>query len=78
MAQERNRVSMWLLWLVGILWFAVAAPIVILSLLFLEVPLWPSFSEERTVEGTMVWAVLTMWVYVTPVVLFVVVRRRRR
>ncbi len=76
MARERN-VAMWLRWLVGILWFATAAPIVILSLLFGEVPLWPTFGADSTAQGIAIWAVLTLWVYAMPAVLFVMARRRQ-
>ena len=78
MIGDRNTAKIWLFWLVAVIWLATAIPILIFSLMVLEVPLWPSFSTESTVEGTTIWAVFTAWFYVTPVVLIVVARRRRR
>lgn len=74
----RNTVKTWMFWLIAVVWIATAAPILILSLFLLEVPLWPSFTEESTVEGVSIFAVFAAWFYLTPVVLIVVGRRRRR
>lgn len=78
MARERINDRAWLFWLVFAVWLATALPMLILSLFLLEVPLWPSFGPESTVEGVSVWAVFAAWFYVTPVVLIMVSRRNRR
>ncbi len=78
MIGNRNTATTWLFWLVAAVWLVTALPIIIFSLMVLEVPLWPSFSAESTVEGTLIWAVVATWFYVTPVMLTIVARRRRR
>lgn len=50
-----------LFWLVLALWLATAFPIVLWSVLTLELPLWPSFSEESTTEGIIIWAIFAAW-----------------
>jgi hypothetical protein len=67
----------WLFWLVLALWLATAFPIALWSLLTFELPLWPSFSEESTTEGIMIWATFAAWFYITPVALIMVNRRAR-
>ena len=78
MIGDRNNAKTWLFWLVAAVWLATAMPILIFSLMILEVLLWPSFSTESTAEGISLWAVFAAWLYVTPVVLLVVARRHRR
>ena len=78
MISERIIDKTWFFWLIAAVWLATAVPILALSLFLLEVPLWPSFSAESTAEGILVWAVFAAWLYVTPVVLLFVARRRRR
>ena len=70
-----SQIQLWLFGLVAAVWLVTAIPIALISLLFLEIPLWPTFSSESTVEGTMVWAVMTGWFYITPVVLLIIGRR---
>lgn len=67
-----------LFWLVFALWLATAIPTVTLSLLIWEIPLWPSFSAESTSGGVAVWAVVTAWLYVTPIGLILIGRTKRR
>jgi hypothetical protein len=78
MIGERNTAKTRLFWLIAATWLATAIPILVLSLLLLEVPLWPSFSAESTAEGISVWTVVAAWFYITPVVLITVARRYRR
>ena len=58
-----------LYWLIAIVWLAVALPILLWSLMIIEVPLWPDFGSESTAEGVTVWAVYTAFFYATPVLL---------
>ncbi len=67
----------WLFWMVFAVWLATAIPVIMFSLFTLELPLWPSFSEESTVEGVTVWAIYTAWFYLTPLVLVAIIRRKR-
>jgi hypothetical protein len=63
--------------LVFALWLATAIPPTIFAFFTLEPPLWPSFSEESTTEGIVVWAVYAAWFYITPMILFVPHHRNR-
>ncbi|MDR6790453.1 polyferredoxin [Sphingomonas sp. BE138] len=76
MADRLPALRNWLFWLALIAWLAIAIPIGLFSLLTLELPLWPSFSVESTLEGIAIWAILAAWFYITPVVLIGVRRRR--
>ena len=67
-----------LFWLLFVFWLATALPIATLSLFMWEIPLWPSFSSESTSDGVAVWAVVTVWFYVTPVGLIWASRTHRR
>jgi hypothetical protein len=68
-----------LFYLVFAVWLASAIPIMLFSLFWTqELPLWPSFGAESTREGIAVWAVFAAWFYITPIVLAVVARRRKR
>ena len=64
-------------WAVAILWLATALPILGISLLSLEIPLWPSFGPESTLEGRLVWAAVAGWFYLIPIVLFLLRKYRR-
>ena len=78
MSERRLALRNWLFWLVLIVWLATAIPIALLSLVTLELPLWPSLSAETTREGITIWAVFAAWFYITPLVLALVVHRRRK
>ena len=75
---EPSQIKLWLFRLVGAAWFAAAIPIGLLSAFLLEVPLWPTFSDESTPEGIGLWAVIAAWFYITPVGLLVIGRRWNR
>jgi len=65
-------------WLVTILWLSSALPILAISLLSLEVPLWPRFGPDSTSEGRWVWGVVAIWFYLTPLLLLAFRRFGRR
>lgn len=73
-----SQIKLWLSRLVGAVWLATAIPIGLLSGFLMEVPLWPTFSDESTPEGIGLWAVLAAWFYITPVALLVIGRRWNR
>jgi hypothetical protein len=64
------RFSVVVYWLVVTLWLVTNLPIAAISLLSLEIPLWPHFVPERTTEGIAVWAALAAWFYMTPLLLW--------
>jgi hypothetical protein len=70
-----SQIKLWLFRLVAAVWLATAIPLCLLSAVLLEVPLWPTFSDESTLEGMGLWAVIAAWFYITPVVLLVIGRR---
>jgi hypothetical protein len=37
--------------------------------MFGTIPMWPEFSDEATMEGTVIWGIFTAWVYILPVTL---------
>ena len=78
MTNESSPTKLWLFRLVAAVWLATAIPIFLLSAFLLEVPLWPTFSDESTPEGVGLWAVIAAWFYITPVVLLVIGRRWTR
>jgi hypothetical protein len=77
MNHKRLPFGTWLFTLVFTLWLSVAVPILLYSLLTLQVPLWPNFGPESTWEGIFIWAVLAAWFYLIPVILIAVNRRGR-
>jgi hypothetical protein len=70
-----SQIKRWLFRLVAAVWLATAIPICLLSAFLLEVPLWPTFSDESTPEGVGLWAVIAAWFYITPMILIVIGRR---
>lgn len=73
-----SQTKLWLFRLVAGVWLATAIPIILLSALLLELPMWPTFGPDTTTEGIVIWAVIAAWFYVTPAVLIVVDRRWNR
>jgi hypothetical protein len=59
-----------------LLWGVTAIPVAVFSLfVFREPPMWPHFSEQATVEGTIVWLLFVLWIYALPVGLLATRRR---
>ena len=73
-----SQIQLWLFGLVAAVWLVTNIPIALISIFLLEIPLWPTFGSDSTAEGVTVWAVMTAWFYVTPVVLLVIGRRWSR
>jgi hypothetical protein len=43
-----------------------------------RIPFWPSFTKDSTAEGMTLWAVMTTWFYVTPIILLMIGRQGNR
>ncbi len=49
-------------------WGLIAFPFSAISIfMFGSIPMWPEFGNEATIEGAIIWAALTAWVYFLPV-----------
>jgi len=77
MGHPTNLIKTWLFRLIVAIWMAFAIPFTLLSFFLLELPFWPSFDRDSTLEGITIWAVLAAFYYMTPVILIVIGRRWR-
>ena len=76
--QDFAKAKLWLFRFIAAVWIATAIPIVLLSVLLLELPFWPNFSVDSTAEGIATWAVIAAWFYITPIALLIIGRRWNR